>query len=157
MIADCHSNHLALEAVAADIYALGIFEIVNLGDNANGPVDPARSVSQLRALTRWHVRGNGDRMTGGAGGESRSARFARERLSEDGIFWLRDLPLLARGEGWCAFHATPAADDDYLLEAVGPTGVSFRADGALRERLAGINEGLVLCGQGSVAGFPAQS
>ena len=37
-IADVHGNHLALEAVLADIRSEGISEIVNLGDMASGPL-----------------------------------------------------------------------------------------------------------------------
>jgi len=38
-IADIHGNHLALEAVLADIRAQGIEEIVNLGDFFSGPLE----------------------------------------------------------------------------------------------------------------------
>jgi len=43
-IADVHGNHLALEAVLADIRAQGIDEIVNLGDMASGALDPRRTM-----------------------------------------------------------------------------------------------------------------
>jgi hypothetical protein len=41
-IADVHGNPLALEAVAADIRADCIDDIVNLGDMASGPLDARR-------------------------------------------------------------------------------------------------------------------
>jgi hypothetical protein len=38
-IADIHGNCVALEAVLADIAALGIGEVVNLGDHLSGPLE----------------------------------------------------------------------------------------------------------------------
>ena len=60
-IADVHGNHLALEAVAADIRAQGIDGIVNLGDMASGPLDARRTMDALMALDAVHVLGNHDR------------------------------------------------------------------------------------------------
>src|SRR5690606_12579707 len=103
VIADVHGNAPALEAVLADIAARNISQTVNLGDNANGPIDPARSVALLRRSGAIHVRGNGDRMVGEGGATARgSAQFARERLDAEAIAWLRDLPAIAHGDGWTA-------------------------------------------------------
>ena len=44
-IADIHGNHLALDAVLADIRAQGIDDIVNLGDMASGALDARRPVA----------------------------------------------------------------------------------------------------------------
>ena len=71
VIADVHGNAWALEAVLADIAHRGVKTIVNLGDNANGPLDPARSVELLRGCGAMHVRGNGDRMTAEGGATAR--------------------------------------------------------------------------------------
>ena len=60
-IADVHGNHLALEAVLADIRAQGISEIVNLGDMASGPLEARRTMDTLMALDAVHVLGNHDR------------------------------------------------------------------------------------------------
>src|SRR6195256_4449940 len=60
-IADVHGNYLALEAVIADIRALGIDGIVNLGDMASGPLDARRTMDALMALDAVHVLGNHDR------------------------------------------------------------------------------------------------
>ena len=46
-IADVHGNHLALEAVLADIAAQGINDIVNLGDMLSGPLDARRTIEIL--------------------------------------------------------------------------------------------------------------
>jgi hypothetical protein len=46
-IADVHGNCVALEAVLADIAALGISDVVNLGDHVSGPLEPRRTVDLL--------------------------------------------------------------------------------------------------------------
>lgn len=147
IIADVHGNAWALEAVLADIAQRGIETIVNLGDNANGPLDPKRSVDLLRATDAVHLRGNGDRMTGEGGPTARkSALFARERLDEDSLRWLRELPMQARGERWSAFHATPTSDEEYFLEnVVGGKTVLARRD-EIVARLGSVEGSLVLCG-----------
>jgi hypothetical protein len=42
VIANVHDNAWALEAVLGDIARRRAQTIVNLGDNANGPLDPAQ-------------------------------------------------------------------------------------------------------------------
>jgi predicted phosphodiesterase len=147
VIADVHGNAWALEAVLGDIARRGVKAIVNLGDNANGPLDPARSVELLRGCGAAHVRGNGDRMTGEGGPAARrSAIFARERLDEDALRWLRDLPAVLRGEGWVAFHGTPRSDEEYFLETVvaGKTALASREE--ITTRLGEAQASLALCG-----------
>jgi predicted phosphodiesterase len=147
VIADVHGNAWALEAVLADIAQHGVRGIVNLGDNANGPLDPARSVELLRGCSALHVRGNGDRMTG-VGGDTatRSSIYARERLDEHALQWLRELPLTLMGDDWMAFHATPRSDTDYFLEniAAGKTVLAHRDEVA--GRLGKTDASLILCG-----------
>lgn len=148
VIADVHGNAWALEAVLADIARRGVTSIINLGDNANGPLEPARSVELLRACTAIHVRGNGDRMTGEGGPAARgSAQFARERLDPEALRWLRDLPTVARGDRWFAFHATPRSDVEYLLENIvaGKTVLAGATD--IADRLGqDANAELLVCG-----------
>ena len=60
-IADIHGNHLALEAVLADIRAQGIDEIVNLGDFFSGPLEAGKTADLLMPLSLTSVRGNHDR------------------------------------------------------------------------------------------------
>lgn len=147
VIADVHGNAWALEAVLADVARRGVKEIVNLGDNANGPLDPARSVALLRGCGAVHVRGNGDRMTGEGGAALRgSAKFARERLDADALRWLRDLPALVRGEGWIAFHGTPRSDEDYFVENVAAGKVVLASREEIAARLGDTEASLVLCG-----------
>jgi predicted phosphodiesterase len=147
VIADVHGNAWALEAVLRDIAARGLTNIVNLGDNANGPIDPARSIELLRASGAIHVRGNGDRMTGEGGALARgSAKFARERLDIAALRWLRELPAVVRGDGWMAFHATLRTDEEYFLENVVAGKTVLASSIEILARLGEADANLVLCG-----------
>jgi predicted phosphodiesterase len=148
VIADVHGNAWALEAVLADIARRGLKMIVNLGDNANGPLDPARAVALLRECGAAHVRGNGDRMTAEGGSSARkSAVFARDRLDADVLQWLSGLPPMLRGQGWMAFHGSPHSDVEYLLENVVATKTVLASRGEIAARLGNdANESLLLCG-----------
>jgi len=61
VIADIHGNDLALEGVLADIAALGISDVVNLGDHLSGPMNAARTADILMARNFPSIRGNHDR------------------------------------------------------------------------------------------------
>ncbi|HYD83252.1 MAG TPA: metallophosphoesterase family protein, partial [Opitutus sp.] len=146
VIADVHGNAIALEAVLADVARRGTRMIVNLGDNANGPLEPARCVELLRSRVTVNVRGNGDRGVADAETSLRSAKFARERLDQAAIAWLGELPRVHEGDGWTAFHAAPENDEEYLLEEVSAGGVTLREAAAVAERLRGVRGELLLCG-----------
>jgi predicted phosphodiesterase len=147
VIADVHSNSFALEAVLADIARRDIGQIINLGDNANGPVNPARTIELLRAMPMMQVRGNGDRMTGEGGAAVRgSAAFARERLDADALRWLRELPLMARGEGWVACHGSLESDEAYLVESFAGGRTVVADPSEVERRLGDPGASLVLCG-----------
>lgn len=152
VIADVHGNAWALDAVLADIDRRGLKTIVNLGDNANGPLDPARSVDLLRACGATHVRGNGDRMTGEGGSTARgSAAFARERLDAEALRWLRELPLQVRGEGWVAFHASPRSDEEYVLENIVAGKTALASPREIAARIGDADAPLLLCGHTHLA------
>src|SRR6201992_2384822 len=93
-IADVHGNYLALEAVLADIGALGITDIVNLGDMASGPLDARRTMDMLMALDATHVLGNHDRYLIDRPPEKMGSwdRPAHSQLDATHLDWLRALP-----------------------------------------------------------------
>src|SRR5258707_15833697 len=97
-IADVHGNHLALEAVVADIRAQGIGEIVNLGDMASGPPDARRTMDGLMALDGVHGLGNHD-------------RFFISRTAEKMGFWDRPehAVLDATQLDWCVMGSPTRA------------------------------------------------
>jgi len=151
VIADTHGNAAALEAVLDDIRRSGPATIINLGDNANGPLDPARTVSLLRSHEVLHVRGNGDRITAEGGKVGGSTGYAAERLNGEELRWLGSLPTTLVGDGWIACHGSPQSDTGYLLEKVTENGVQLRSASEVASLLSGVDAALILCGHTHVA------
>ncbi len=124
-IADVHGNYRALEAVIADIRALGINEIVNLGDMASGPLDARRTMDILMSLDAVHVLGNHDRYLIDRPPQKMGSwdRPAHAQLDAKHLDWLRAVPatLVFRDQVFLC-HATPSRDEVYWLENVLPDG-----------------------------------
>ncbi|MBW9115225.1 metallophosphoesterase family protein [Rhizobium cauense] len=153
-IADVHGNHLALEAVLADIAAQGITDIVNLGDCFSGPLTAGRTAETLRARNMLTVRGNHDRYLIEQSREAMHASDAAafDQLTAEDLQWLRELPASAvyRDEIYLC-HATPADDNTYWLESVTSEGHLFLKPLAEIESLAkGADFPLILCGHSHV-------
>jgi diadenosine tetraphosphatase ApaH/serine/threonine PP2A family protein phosphatase len=149
-IADVHGNHLALEAVLADIRAHGIADIVDLGDMASGPLDARRTMDALMALDAVHVRGNHDRWLIDRPPEKMGPweRPAYAQLDQAHLDWLRTLPATrVYREDVFLCHATPADDNVYWMEQVAPDGaVTCAPRDAIEDIAAGISQSLILCG-----------
>ncbi|MBY3268851.1 metallophosphoesterase family protein [Rhizobium laguerreae] len=153
-IADIHGNHLALEAVLADIRAQEIEEIVNLGDFFSGPLDAGKTADLLKPLSLTSVRGNHDRylIEQDPASMHASDAAAYRQLTPSHLDWLRGLPfdIVYRGEVYLC-HATPKDDNLYWLESVSPEGFvllqPFEAIEALAE---GIDLPLILCGHSHI-------
>lgn len=156
-IADVHGNCAALRAVLEDIAALGLREIVNLGDNLSGPLEAAQTADLMLLLDMnavLTVRGNHDRylIETPADALGRSDAHARAQLAPRHLDWLRKLPFSAvyRDEAFLC-HATPQRDDVYWLEAVSPEGHVFLKPLEEIEALAeGIDQPLILCGHSHI-------
>jgi predicted phosphodiesterase len=154
-IADIHGNHLALEAVIADLRAQGIDAIVNLGDMASGPLDARRTMDVLMALDAVHVRGNHDRWLIDRPIEKmgRWERPAFAQLGTRHLDWLRTVPptQIFRDQVFLC-HATPASDNAYWLETVTPDGsVKMSPLEAIEKEAEGISQSLILCGHTHIA------
>jgi len=154
-IADVHGNHLALEAVVADILAQGIDDIVNLGDMASGPLDARRTMDALMALDAVHVLGNHDRYLIDRLPEKMGSwdRPAHAQLETRHLDWLRALPptLVFRDQGFLC-HATPDSDEVYWLETVLPDGtVRMSTLETIEKAAEGITQRLILCGHSHIA------
>ncbi len=150
VIADIHGNCMALDAVLADMAALGVTEAVNLGDCLSGPLEARRTADRLIDLDVPTVRGNHDRWlvenAPAAMGASEAAAF--RELDALRLDWLAGLPpTLTLWDDVFLCHATPADDNVYWLDRLG-------ADAALRLRplaeieamAAGLDASLILCG-----------
>ena len=150
VIADIHGNALALEAVLADIDALGIENIVNLGDHFSGPLEAGRTAAILAGRPMLSVRGNHDRYLIEQAPEQmgKSDRCARDQLDDAAMDWLRNLPVTASfRDSVYLCHANPADDHHYWLESVADDGsVVPRAGAEIEQLAAGIRERLILCG-----------
>jgi predicted phosphodiesterase len=155
-IADVHGNHLALDAVLADIRAQGVSEIVNLGDMASGPLDARRTMDALMALDdAVHVLGNHDRWLIDRPFEKMGSweRPAFAQLDTSHLDWLRTVPMtrVYRDQVFLC-HATPADDNVYWLEAVKPDGsVTMAPLAAIEKEATGISQSLILCGHTHIA------
>jgi diadenosine tetraphosphatase ApaH/serine/threonine PP2A family protein phosphatase len=154
-IADVHGNHLALEAVIADIRAQDIEDIVNLGDMASGPLDARRTMDALMALDAVHVLGNHDRYLINRPPEKMGSwdRPAHAQLDAGQLDWLRTVPptRVYRDRVFLC-HATPASDEVYWLETVLPDGtVRMASLQAIEEAAKGITQSLMLCGHSHIA------
>jgi diadenosine tetraphosphatase ApaH/serine/threonine PP2A family protein phosphatase len=154
-IADVHGNYLALEAVIADIRALGIDTIVNLGDMASGPLDARRTIDALMALDAVHVLGNHDRYLIDRPPEKMGSwdRPAHAQLDAHHLDWLRTLPptRVFRDQVFLC-HAMPDNDEAYWLETVLPDGTVRMASFEAIEKAANrIAQRLILCGHSHLA------
>lgn len=137
---DIHGNVDALEAVLAEAEAAGCDGLVLGGDLAYMGPAPAEAVDLLRARGGRviAIRGNTDRMI--AGGDDEVARWAADRLGDDRVGWLRDLPEQRHLPEHDALlvHATPRSDEERLLPD---------ADTRIAEAmLAGVDASTLLCG-----------
>jgi predicted phosphodiesterase len=154
-IADVHGNHLALQAVVADIRAQGIDDIVNLGDMASGPLDARRTMDMLMALDAVHVLGNHDRWLIDRPVEKMGSweRPAYAQLDVGHFAWLRTVPSTqVYRDNVFLCHATPADDNIYWLETVTPDGsVTMSPLQAIEKEAMGISQSLMLCGHTHIA------
>jgi len=114
VISDIHGNSDALAAVLADIDALQIETIVNLGDHLSGPLAARETADMLMAREMICIRGNHDRwlVEKSLAEMGASDRVAREQLDDRHIEWLRAMPAsrsLADGRIFIC-HGTPSSD-----------------------------------------------
>jgi diadenosine tetraphosphatase ApaH/serine/threonine PP2A family protein phosphatase len=148
-IADVHGNYLALEAVLADIRALGVTDIVNLGDMLSGPLDARRTIEMLMPLDAVHVLGNHDRYLLDRPVEKMGSweRPVYAQLEAAHLDWLRAQPMTrVFREQVFLCHATPENDETYWLDIVHPDGaVALSPLDRIEQYAAGITQSLILC------------
>src|SRR6267154_1300877 len=118
-IADIHGNCVALEAVLADIAALGIREVVNLGDHLSGPLEARRTADLLMTQGFAAIRGDQDRVMVELGAPGASRRMDHRQLEQRHLDWLASLPptSLYRHEILLC-HGSPKNDSAFWLERV---------------------------------------
>src|SRR5437773_10296606 len=90
-IADVRGNCVALEAVLADIAALGITEVVNLGDHVSGPLEPRRTAELLIERGFLSIQGDQDRRLVELDQAGTSDRLDYKQLDRHHLDWLAKL------------------------------------------------------------------
>ncbi|MFC7065356.1 metallophosphoesterase family protein [Brucella rhizosphaerae] len=151
VIADIHGNSDALAYVLADIDALCIETVINLGDHLSGPLAARETLDMLMAREMISIRGNHDRwlVEKPVAEMGPSDRVAFEQLEAQHLAWLCDLPAslsLADGKIFIC-HGTPTSDTTYWLETVTATGdVVLRGRDEIEAEAEDIAASLILCG-----------
>src|SRR5262245_59371188 len=118
-IADVHGNAVALEAVLADIAALGVTEIVNLGDHVSGPLEARRTADLLIERGFPSIRGDHVRRLVELHRAGTSTRMDYRQLDRKHLDWLAGLPptMTFRDEVLLC-HGSPRNDAAYWLDRV---------------------------------------
>lgn len=137
---DVHGNLPALEAVLAEVAALGVDAVVCGGDVVWG-AQPVECLASLREAGALFIRGNADREV--AEGSSEADRWCAAQLGQEACRFLAGLPTAVEldvdGLGATLFcHGSPRSDEEILTRAT--------PDGAVGEALAGVPAGVVVCG-----------
>jgi putative phosphoesterase len=136
---DIHGNLPALEAVLAEVEREGVDAIVVGGDIAAGPPQPREVVELLRSVPNARcIRGNADRVQDPQYGDDEGLAWLLERLDEDQVKWLTELPFSARLDDTLYVHATPQDDETIVTE--------LTTDEKLAGLLAGVDEGRIVAG-----------
>ncbi|HEX7503509.1 MAG TPA: metallophosphoesterase family protein [Acidobacteriota bacterium] len=150
VLSDIHGNRWALEAVLDDIRRRGIRDMVNLGDNLYGPLDPAGTARILLGLDMATVNGNEDRIIldePGRHPESPSLPFVQAALQSEHFRWLERLPFTAVAFGdFLLCHGTPENDSQYLLREVTVTGCRALPPALVDIKIGAVGQKVVLCG-----------
>jgi predicted phosphodiesterase len=149
VIADIHGNSDALAAVLADIDALGITQIVNLGDHFSGPLAAAETAQMIASRPIISIRANHDRylIEQVPAAMAPSDRAAFDQLSPAHLNWVRALPpTFEIGAEIFICHGTPDSDETYWMEDILPSGhVVMRNRAAIEGFAAGVAHPLILC------------
>jgi diadenosine tetraphosphatase ApaH/serine/threonine PP2A family protein phosphatase len=147
-IADIHGNCVALEAVLADIAALGISDIVNLGDHLSGPLEAQRTADLLIARGFPSIRGDQDRVLAELGSAGASRRMDHKQLEQKHLDWLASLPptLIYRDDIFLC-HGSPNSDAAFWLDRVTADGkIEASPIREIEAEAAGVAASLMLCG-----------
>lgn len=160
VVSDIHGNLPALDAVLADIGAMGVDAIVNLGDILSGPLWPRETAQRLMAMDLPTIAGNHERQVLRQPIEQQSLTDAHtsRALGEAERAWLASLPAALRPfAGVRCCHGTPASDLHYLMETVtadfghgGSCGLRAATLEEIAERMGPSEDAVLLCGHSHV-------
>jgi predicted phosphodiesterase len=149
VLADIHGNLPALEAVLADAARHKPDLMVDLGDCVSGPLWPRETFERLQGLALPTVRGNHDRQVAETPADAMapSDRFAHDAMTPAQRQTLGAIPFTREfAPGVVGFHATPAHDDRYVLDAISGGRLMRAATSKIAERLGGVAARVILLG-----------
>jgi predicted phosphodiesterase len=121
VLADIHGNLPALDAVLKDATPFAPDLVVDLGDCVSGPLWPRETFERLRGLEMPTVRGNHDRHVAETARHAMAASdaFAHDEMTPEQRAALGAIPFRQEfAPGVIGFHATPAHDDRYVIDAI---------------------------------------
>jgi predicted phosphodiesterase len=155
VLSDIHGNRWALEAVLEDMDRRGATFLLNLGDTAYGPLDPAGTVARLMdlPLPARHILGNGDRLVlqgEDVGGPTRTELQTYDALNVAQAAWLGSQPSEAVVGSMRLVHGSPGDDTRYLLETSTERGLRPVTLEHLSLALRDVREDIILCGHSHV-------
>ena len=111
LVADLHGNYQATLAMEAELKALGVDEILCLGDAVGKGPDSDKTCDWVRASCTTVIGGNWDYGIGGK--EFPDDEFFWRQLGEERMRWLNGLPregeLLLSGVRFHLFHGRPVS------------------------------------------------
>lgn len=150
VLSDIHGNWPALQAVLADLKQRAVDAVLNLGDALSGPLQPLQTARFLMQQQDWvHLAGNHERQVLTLAREQMglSDAHAAAELGAAERAWMAALPhsRALDDEVWLC-HASPRSDVEPLLELETSQGMLLAPEALIRERLAGVQAELVLCG-----------
>jgi predicted phosphodiesterase len=150
VVSDVHGNHLALEAVLADIAAQAVDTTLNLGDCLSGPLEPGLAADMLISGGFPTIAGNHDRylVENSLDSLGRVDRFLREKLALGHFEWLQALPS-TRVVGGTIFmcHGTPTSDETPWLDNwLDGRQVEVPDQGTVETQAEGFDYPVLLCG-----------
>jgi putative phosphoesterase len=150
IIADIHSNRLALEAVLDDIARHKLDATLNLGDLVSGPMEPNWTADILMDLDLPTVRGNHERMLIDNPPDRLGPidRFAQEQMEVRHRKWINSLPpTMALLDDVFLCHGTPTSDDETWLDNFwdGRT-VTMPDEASVAAKAEGLDFPVLLCG-----------
>src|SRR4051812_10574643 len=122
-IADIHGNFDALEAVLADVAALGISDVVNLGDHVSGPMEARRTADLLIDRGFPSIQGDQDRRLVELTQAGTSKRVDFMQLESKHFAWMGSLPpsMVYRDDIFLC-HGSPQDDATCWLDRVTENG-----------------------------------
>jgi predicted phosphodiesterase len=148
-IADVHGNCIALEAVLADVAALGLADVVNLGDHVSGPLEARRTADLLIERGILSICGDQDRrMVELYQAGKASERIDCKQLERRHFEWLADLqPTMTYRDEVFLCHGAPKSDTTFWLDRVTQSAIIEATPiEDVEAEASGVAASLILCG-----------